>query len=65
MKELWRFQTTEAFGGWSRVRGVAGVTVRLGGHVEKSQSEMESSKAAGKVKRAVELQEAFIRAQEA
>lgn len=30
------------------------------GHVEKSQSEMESSKAAGKVKRAVELQEAFF-----
>ena len=30
------------------------------GHVEKSQSEIESSKAAGKVKRAVELQEAFF-----
>lgn len=30
------------------------------GHVEKSQSEIESSKAAGEVKRAVELQEAFF-----
>lgn len=30
------------------------------GHAEKSQSEMESSKAAGKVKKAVEPQEDFF-----
>lgn len=40
--------------------GGGGVSLQARGHVEKSQSEMESSKAAGKVKKAVELREAFL-----
>lgn len=56
VKELWRFQTTGAVGlEWGK-----GGHSEAWGHVEKSQSEMESSKAAGKVKRAVELQEVFF-----
>ena len=39
---------------------MGGFSLQARGHVEKSQSEMESSKAAGKVKRAVELREAFL-----
>ncbi len=57
VKELWRFQTSEALG---LERGDGGWRSEAWGHVEKSQTEMESSKAAGKVKRAVELQEAFL-----
>lgn len=60
VKELWWFHTTEAFGVGVGRGGGSGGHCEAWGHVERSQSEMESSKAAGEVKRAAEHQEAFF-----
>lgn len=61
VKELWRFQTTEAFGlGVGGGEQWEGVTLGLGGHVEKSESEMESSKAAGRSQKGRRASRGFL-----